>query len=204
MRAQATAFLALAAATAGMAGALAGCGSAGSARPSAASTPAATRQAGRPRPGHPSRSSQAPAAQTAARKSPPPARSAPPTTPPTRAPAPASHGPAPRRSVVKLTRGLYTDSPDGTPHYVLAFTSPAGSTLRGSASFLYQDGRVSSAGSYAGSLSASGKLTLTLGDGKVLSGRYADGRISLTDCTVAFPLARFGGGCSFIYHGHTP
>jgi hypothetical protein len=69
---------------------------------------------------------------------------------------------------------------------------------------LYQDGRVSSAGSYAGRLSAGGTLTLTLGDGKVLSGRYADGRIRLTDCTAALPLARFGGGCTFTYHGHVP
>jgi hypothetical protein len=53
-------------------------------------------------------------------------------------------------------------------------------------------------------LSASGKITLTSGDGKVLSGRYASGRLSLADCTVALPLAKFAGGCTFTYHGHVP
>ena len=106
--------------------------------------------------------------------------------------------------VIRLTRGLYTDAPDGTPHYILAFTSRAGSAIRGSVSFLYQDGRVSSAGSYAGTLSASGKITLTLGGGRALSGRYADGRLSLAGCTAALPLAKFAGGCTFTYHGHVP
>lgn len=201
MRAQATAFLVLTAVTAGIAATLAGCGSGGSSRPSAASALATTRQAGRQRHGHLTRSSQAPPARTAARNSSPPARSSPPTA----APAPASHPPAPRRSVVvRLTRGLYTDAPDGTPHYILAFTSRAGSAVRGSVSFLYQDGRISSAGSYAGTLSASGKITLTLGGGKALSGRYADGRLSLAGCTAALPLAKFAGGCTFTYHGHVP
>jgi hypothetical protein len=199
MRAQATAFLVLAAATAGIAATLAGCGSGGSSRPAAASALATTRQASRQRHGHLTRSPQAPA-RTAARNSSPPARSSPPTA----APAPSSHPPAPRRSVVvRLTRGLYTDAPDGTPHCVLAFTSPAGSAIRGSVSFLYQDGRVSAAGSYAGTLSASGKIILTLG-GKALSGRYAHGRLSLTGCTAALPLAKFAGGCTFTYHGHVP
>lgn len=177
-------------AAAGIAATLAGCAAGASARPSAVSTLAGTRQAGRPSRSHPARPAQALPAQSAAR-----------STPPTAAPAPP---PAPRRNVVRLTRGLYTDAPDGTPHYVLAFTSRAGSAVRGSVSYLYQDGRVSSAGSYVGTLSASGKITLTLGDGKALSGRYASGRLSLADCTAALPLAKIAGGCTFTYHGHVP
>lgn len=103
-----------------------------------------------------------------------------------------------------LTSGLYTDGPDGTPHYVLSFTSRGDGDLRGSASFLYQDGRVTAVGSYAGTLSGSGKITLTLGDGKILSGSYTSGRLNLPDCAAALPLARATGDCTFAYHGHVP
>lgn len=194
-----TIFIGLTAATAGIAATLAGCGAGASGRPSAASTLAAARQAGRQSPSHSARSAQAPPAQTAAQNSnSPPARSSPPAR------ALASHPPVPRRSIITLTRGLYTDAPDGQPHYVLAFTSGAGSAIRGSVSYLYQDGRISTVGTYAGTLSAGGKITLRLGDGKTLSGRYASGRLSLAGCTAALPLATLAGGCTFSYHGHIP
>jgi hypothetical protein len=108
-----------------------------------------------------------------------------------------------------LASGLYTDAPDGTPHYVLSFTSSSGSSssgsaLEGSASFLYQDGRIAAVGSYDGRLSGGGKITLTLGDGKVMSGTYAGGRLDLANCAAALPLATVSGGCTFTYHGHVP
>jgi hypothetical protein len=204
-----TTFLGLAAVTvASITVTLAGCGTGAGGRPPAASTLAATGQAGSPANRHPARSGQAPPAQTAARNSSSPAPSALPTAAPapgsSHSPAPGSHSPTPRRNIVRLTRGLYTDAPDGTPHYVLAFTSRAGSAVRGSVSYLYQDGRVSSAGAYVGTLSASGKITLTLGRGRALSGRYTGGRLSLADCAAALPLARFAGACTFTYHGHVP
>jgi hypothetical protein len=199
MRSGKTIFIGLTAATAGIAATLAGCGTV-SGRPSAASTLAAAGQAGSQPRSRPARSAQAPPARTAAENSPPSARSTPSAT----ASAPASHAPAPRRNVVKLTRGLYTDAPDGKPHYVLAFTSGAGSAIRGSVSYLYQDGRISTAGKYAGTLSVGGKITLRLGDGKTLSGRYASGRLILAGCAAALPLAAFADGCTFAYHGHVP
>jgi hypothetical protein len=103
-----------------------------------------------------------------------------------------------------LTSGLYTDAPDGAPHYVLSFSSRGGGVIRGSVSFLYQDGRIATVGSDAGTLSGSGKITLTLSDGKTLSGTYAGGRIDLAGCAAALPLARVAGGCTFSYHGHVP
>jgi hypothetical protein len=102
-----------------------------------------------------------------------------------------------------LTSGLYTDAPDGTPHYVLSFTSSAGNVLRGSASFLYQDGRVAAVGSYVGRLSGR-KITLTLADGKFLSGSYTADRLNLAGCATALPLATTTGDCTFTYHGHVP
>jgi hypothetical protein len=195
MHAEGTAFLVLAAAATGICAALAGCGS-GPGAP-AGSALAATRQADGQRQGQVTGSSRTPAARTAARSGTPSVR--------TPSAAPARHAPAasPNASAA-LTSGLYTDAPDGTPHYVLSFTSTAGSALRGSASFLYQDGRVSTVGSYAGTLTRSGKITLTLANGKALTGTYAGGRLNLAGCAAALPLAKAAGGCTFTYHGHVP
>jgi hypothetical protein len=164
-----------------------GCASGVSAQAPAASTLA--------RQGHATRSPQAPAAGTSARNDTPTAHT-----------SQSAATPASSRDVsATLASGLWTDAPDGSPHYVLSFTSSAGGVLRGSASFLYQDGRVATAGSYAGTLSASGKITLTLGDGKALSGTYAGGRLNLAGCAAVLPLATtVAGGCTFTYHGHVP
>jgi hypothetical protein len=119
--------------------------------------------------------------------------------------APGSHSPASHRKAPgTLAGGMYTDGPDGTPHYALSLTLGSGGGLRGSASFLYQDGRVSNAGSYTGTSPGSGKITLAFGDGKALSGRYSAGRLNLAGCAAALPLATFTGGCTFTYHGHVP
>ena len=200
MRAQPTALLVLTVA-AGIAATVAGCGGGSSAQAPAATTLARPQQAGGQPHGHPPRSSQPPPARTTARHSSRSPRGAPPAT--TSSP-PASQPPALRRGVVRLTRGLYTDGPDGTPHYVLAFTSSARSAVRGSVSFLYQDGRISTVGSYAGTFSRRGKITLTLPNGQALSGRLAGDRLSLAGCAAALPLARFAGACTFSYHGHVP
>lgn len=193
MRADRTAFLVLTAAAAGICAALAGCSSGVSALPS--------RQAGSQPHAHGTRPPQASAAGTAARNGTPPAQ----MSQPAGAPAAASHPPPSRRNVsAMLASGLYTDAPDGTPHYVLSFASRGGSAIRGSVSFLYQDGRIATAGSYAGTLSGSGKITLTLGDGKALSGTYTAGRLDLPGCAAALPLATAAGGCTFTYHGHVP
>jgi hypothetical protein len=200
MRADGTAFLVLTAAAAGICATLAGCASGVSAQAPATSAIPSTQQAESQPHSHVTRPPQASAAGTAARNGTPSAR----TSQPAGAPASAGHPPAPGRDVsAMLTSGLYTDAPDGTPHYVLSFASTGG-VIRGSVTFLYQDGRIAAVGSYGGTLSGSGKITLTLGDGKVLSGRYTAGRLNLAGCAAALPLATVAGGCTFTYHGHVP
>jgi len=201
MRIKATACLMVTAAAAGICLTQAGCGTGASAQARAGSTLAATRPGESRSPGHAARSRRASAADTAARNRAPRVSSARPSR--AAAPPPASHAPSAGRTA-RLTSGLYTDAPDGTPHYVLSFSSAAGSAVRGSASFLYQDGRIATVGSLAGTLSRSGKITLTLGDGKALPGRFAGGRLSLPGCARVLPLARAAGGCTFTYHGHVP
>jgi hypothetical protein len=198
MRADGPAFLVRAAA-AGICVTLAGCASGAATLAPAASSVTATRQAETQRPGHAAPGHAAPG--HAAR---PPQGSAADTAAGTGRPS-AQPPPASRRKVAaKLTSGLYTDGQDGTPHYTLSFTSGRGGVLTGSASFMYQDGRIATAGSYAGSLSGNGKVTLTFGDGKALSGKYAAGRLDLASCAAVLPMAAFLGGCSFAYHGHVP
>lgn len=130
-------------------------------------------------------------------------------TRPTVAPSPASHPPASSRTVpAMLTSGLYTDAPDGTAHYVLSFTATADSEVKGSVSYLYPEGRITTVESYAGTLSGGpsghGKITLTLSDGKVLSGSYTASRLNLASCAAVLPLATAADGCTFTYHGHVP
>lgn len=203
MRADGRAFLVLAAA-AGICAALAGCANGLSPQEPAAST-LAMRQAASQRQGHVVPGPRASAARTAAGNDTPVAS----VPPPTVAPSPASHPPASSRAVpATLTSGLYTDAPDGTAHYVLSFTATAGSEVKGSVSYLYPDGRITTVGSYAGRLSGTpsshGKITLTLGDGKVLSGSYTASRLNLASCAAVLPLATAADGCAFTYHGHVP
>jgi hypothetical protein len=201
MRAHGAAFLVLTAATAGICATLAGCASGVSAQAPATSALPSARQAESQPQGRVARPPRASAAGTAARNGTPSAQ----TSQSAGAPAPANHPSASSRNVsATLTSGLYTDAPDGTPHYVLSFASSGGSVIKGSASFLYQDGRIATVGSYAGTLSGSGKITLTLGDGKALSGRYTADRLNLAGCAAALPMAAVAGGCTFTYHGHVP
>jgi prepilin-type processing-associated H-X9-DG protein len=111
--------------------------------------------------------------------------------------------PSPRGTGTLLADGLYTDAGDGLPHYVLAFSLGKGDIITGSANFLYQDGRVGFVGVYTGALSGNGKLTLTFGDGKDLTGSYAAGTFTFVGCRVVLPFAGVSG-CTFSYHGHVP
>lgn len=190
MRADGTAFLMLTAA-AGICATLAGCASG---QASATSALPSTRHAESQSQGHLTQPPQASAAGTAARNGTPSARTS----------ESAGASASSRDVSAMLASGLYTDAPDGTPHYVLSFASTGGSVIRGSVTFLYQDGRIAAVGSYGGTLSGSGKITLTLGDGKALSGRYTAGRLNLAGCAAALPLATAAGGCTFTYHGHVP
>jgi hypothetical protein len=198
------ALLALTAA-AGICAALAGCASGGTARAPAAST-VATRQAGSQPHGHVIRHARASTASAAAGNG----TSATHASQPTLAQAPAASSPAAnpvasgRNVPLTLTSGLYTDAPDGTSHYVLSFAPSAGSAVKGSVSYLYTDGRIATVGSYAGTLSSGGQLTLALGDGRVLSGHYKAGRLNLASCAAALPLTSAAAGCAFTYHGHVP
>jgi hypothetical protein len=117
---------------------------------------------------------------------------------PGHSPAPSLHGTG------SLASGLYTDAPDGSPHYVLALSLGKGDAITGSVNFFYQDGRIGPVGQYTGELSGSGMLTITFGDGKELTGTYAQGTFTLASCRSVLAWAVNTASCTFAYHGHVP
>jgi len=89
------------------------------------------------------------------------------------------------------------------PHYVIALSLSGRDGITGSVTYMYQDGRVGTVGSYTGTLSG-GKLTVTFG-GKALAGRYTGGDLTLASCGRVLTWATaVPSGCRFTYHGHVP
>jgi hypothetical protein len=188
--------LGLAVAGATLAVTLTGCGGSAPARATRAegSQVVATRSAG-PRPAASSSSSSARPGSSAGTG---PRATASPVSTPASSPASSSHGSG------ALADGLYTDAPDGTPHYAIALSLSGHDVITGSVNYLYQDGRIGTVGRYTGRLSSSGKLTVVFGDGKAMTGSYGAGKLTLADCRSVLTWAANSAGCRFIYHGHVP
>ncbi|HEY1918466.1 MAG TPA: hypothetical protein VGH27_23070 [Streptosporangiaceae bacterium] len=108
--------------------------------------------------------------------------------------------------VIPLVRGEYVDAPDGSPRYVISLSSSGRYDIKGTAEFIYQDGRVSDIGQYTATLASrtlasSGKLVFAFPGGRTLTGVFAGGAFSLDGCAVIFTWATYRGGCTFTYHG---
>lgn len=100
-------------------------------------------------------------------------------------------------ATAKLPVGLYVDARDGTPHYVLSLSASGHDGIKGSANFIYQDGRADFTGIYSGTLSREGKLSIRFYKGTISHGKNG--------CASVLPWAgKIGLGCTFTYHGHTP
>jgi hypothetical protein len=102
-----------------------------------------------------------------------------------------------------LPAGLYEDGQEGTPRYVLALTHTAPAVIVGSVEFFYQDGRTASAGGYTGTLAGSSGMTLRFADGKAVTAIYHGTTLTITDCAAALPFATESGACTFTFHGAT-
>jgi hypothetical protein len=99
-----------------------------------------------------------------------------------------------------LAGGLYVDAPQGIPYYILS-VSLSHSAVRGSVTFLYQDGRTALITQYTGHLSGDHKLTLLFSNGRKLTGSYRHKQFSLAHCTTVLPWATPPATCQFTYHG---
>jgi hypothetical protein len=124
-----------------------------------------------------------------------------------RSPEPTASSPAappPKRGTPLLAGGLYVDAADGTPHYVMALAHSGRDAVRGSVSYLYQDGRIANVGRYSGKLSKNGHLRIVFSNGRTLAGTYRSAHLTLVTCTSVLARATHPGGCQFTYHGHAP
>lgn len=162
---------------------VAGLASEGTRAPAPAASPARTRAVA---PGRATSSPSTPAQRPAAPSS-----------------APTPDVPSPHRTSAALADGIYTDAPDGVPHYVLAVSLGKGGVITGSVNFLYTGGQIGIVGSYRGDVAGDGKLSIVFADGKDLAGSYARGTLTLVGCRSVLARAS-SAGCTFTYHGHVP
>ena len=103
-------------------------------------------------------------------------------------------GPA---STSGLQAGTYTDGSAGMPHYVVDVTSSTGPSVAGSISFVYQDGRTASVGSFSGTAGA-GRATLTLSpQGTQAAATYTSTTLVLDGCTGYLQYATGAAQCTF-------
>jgi hypothetical protein len=92
--------------------------------------------------------------------------------------------------------GVYTDGPQGTPHYTVDLTSSSTTALSGSVTFTFQDGRTQTVFTFTGTPSA-GKASLTTSTGKTLSAAYTGTSILLESCTAYLQYAASDSQCTF-------
>ena len=103
-----------------------------------------------------------------------------------------------------LRVGTYTDGPAGFPHYVVDVTSSTGDSVAGSISFVYQDGRTASAGTFSGRASG-GRATLTIDpQGTAATATYTSTTLVLDSCTTYLQHTASAAQCTFDLTGTSP
>jgi hypothetical protein len=140
-----------------------------------------------PRPSSQPSSSQPPSSQPPS----PTVSSSPPTSPP----PPGTSAPV----APVLPQGLYADDPNNVPHYTITVAYHDAASFQGAITFVFQDGRTESPGTYTATLLGGGRLTFVLSSGQTLSGSYRSGGFSLDGCGAALRWATQPALCQFSY-----
>jgi hypothetical protein len=140
-------------------------------------------------PPSPATSSSAPAATA-------PASTAPATSPP---PSSAPATGAPWQFGANIPDGPYADGTNEVPHYTLSVTRSGTATFSGAITFVFQDGRTESGGTYRATLLAGGQLTFVLSTGQTLAGTYEGVSFILGNCGTALKEATAPDLCTFSY-----
>lgn len=135
-------------------------------------------------------------------------------------PGPSSHRSSSGSSTTQTTRaasatttpppngvpavGQYIDGASSQPHYVVDVSDSSASTLSGTVSFVYQDGRTSTVLTFSGT-PQSGSAALTTAPGaRVVDVTYTSDSIDLESCTEYLQYATNATACSFSYTGASP
>jgi len=95
-----------------------------------------------------------------------------------------------------LPSGIYTDGPQGTPHYFVTLTSQADGTLQGTVTFLAQDGNTPTVFTFTGT-TQSGVATLTPSVGSPITAPFGTNQITLGNCTSYLQFAQSNADCTF-------
>jgi hypothetical protein len=106
-------------------------------------------------------------------------------------------GPPPVAQV--LPQGPYADDPNNAPHYTITVAYRGPASFQGAITFVFQDGRTESPGSYTATLLGGGRLTFVLSSGQTLSGSYRSGGFGLDGCGTALRWATQPAMCQFSY-----
>lgn len=102
-----------------------------------------------------------------------------------------------------LAVGQYTSGAQSQPHYVIDISESSASTLSGTITFVYQDGRTSTVLTFSGT-PASGSAALTTAPGaRVVNATYTSDSIVLESCTEYLQYATNATACSFSYTSST-
>ncbi|HEX5291124.1 MAG TPA: hypothetical protein VFX25_19865 [Streptosporangiaceae bacterium] len=125
-----------------------------------------------------------------------PAPSSPPASSPPASSPPATSAPAVAQF---LPPGPYADDSNNMPHYTIAVAYGGAASFQGGITFVFQDGRTESGGSYTATLVGGGRLTFRLSSGQVLAGSYRPGGFSLDGCGAALRWATQPALCQFSY-----
>lgn len=96
-----------------------------------------------------------------------------------------------------MQTGNYADGAAGVPHYVVDVTSSTSSSVAGSITFIYQDGRTADVGTFSGT-AGGGRAMLTIApQGTQASATYTSTTLVLENCTSYLQYAATAAQCTF-------
>ena len=123
-----------------------------------------------------------------------------------------THKPTPPTTIVStssqaaqdLPSGTYVSGPEGTAHYFISLTTSSTGDLKGTVSFLAQDGQTPTAFTFSGTTQAT-VATLTPSSGPpTIAALFGSQQITLGECTTYLQFATSNADCDFTFSPSGP
>ncbi|MFI5047653.1 MAG: hypothetical protein ACHQIG_11370 [Acidimicrobiia bacterium] len=92
--------------------------------------------------------------------------------------------------------GTYVNGSSSVPHYALAITASPGGALSGTMTFFFQDGTKQQVFTFTGQTSGS-SATLTPSTGAPITMTFANGQLTLANCSSYLQFATQASQCTF-------
>lgn len=97
--------------------------------------------------------------------------------------------------------GQYSDGAAGSPRYLISLQHIGSSSMTGSVTFVYQDGRTQVVATYTGHADQGGPLSMVLDDQRTLNGTYSARQLDFPACGAVLAWAIKAQQCTFAYDG---